>query len=177
MRSCRSTSPCRWGRSGRTCGIPRWCAAGTAGTTPGLDAEIRRLFVDGAVESQDVIGDETIHTLTLPHARQAHPAVRRAPAAPHAPDRHAAQPPGPRPLFDGVRDEIDEGWIAFAHQLQFALSIHPDQDRRTLSVFGLDAGERGNRLLDRAGLMGIHGVPVGGHVQARRPDGTLLGGT
>ncbi|NUU19365.1 hypothetical protein HP550_19125 [Cellulomonas humilata] len=143
---------------------------------PGLDAEIRQVFVDGAVESQDVVGDETIHSLSLPHHDKL--TLRSAVHEPHLTHltvtRRSHQGLA---LFDGVRDEIDEGWIAYAHQLQFALSIHPDQDRRTLSVFGLTAGPRGDRLLDRAGLMGIHGVPVGGHVQARRPDGTLLGGT
>jgi hypothetical protein len=76
-----------------------------------------------------------------------------------------------------VYDPIDEGWIQFAQQLRFALRAHRGQERRTLSVFGLDAGDRRDRLLDRAGLHGVRGIPVGGHVQARRPDGTLLGGT
>ena len=63
------------------------------------------------------------------------------------------------------------------HQLAFAVTVHPGEERRTLSVFGLDAGPPGDRLLDNAGIAGIRSVPVGGHVQARRPDGTLLGGT
>jgi hypothetical protein len=143
---------------------------------PGLDAEIQKMFVDGAVESQDVIGDETIHTLILPqHDRLI---LRSAAHEPHRTHltvtRRSHQGLA---LYDGVRDEVDEGWIAFAHQMQFALGVHPDQDRRTLSIFGLPSGDRGDRLLDRAGLGGVRGVPVGGHVHGRRPDGTLLGGT
>ena len=141
----------------------------------GLDAQARA-FVDTAVEAQDVVGDSAIHTLSWPH----HDRLTLRSAA-HEP-RHTRLTVTRRShqgmaTFDGVRDEIDEGWVAYAHQLQFALAVHPDQERRTLSTFGLPSGDRGDRLLDRAGLVGIRGVPVGGHVQARRPDGTLLGGT
>ena len=142
----------------------------------GLDAEIRDLFVDKAVEGKDVVGDATIHTLSWPHHDRL--TLRSAAHEPHRTHLSITRRSHEGlAQFDGVRDDIDEGWIAFGHQLQFALSVHPDQERRTLSVFGLSAGERGERLLDHAGLAGIHGVPVGGHVQARRPDGTLLGGT
>ena len=101
----------------------------------GLDAEVRA-FVDTAVETQDVVGDATIHTLTWPH----HDRLTLRSAA-HEP-RHTRLTVTRRShegmaTFDGVRDEVDEGWIAFAHQLQFALTVHPDQDRRTLSMFGL----------------------------------------
>ncbi|WP_315096112.1 hypothetical protein [uncultured Cellulomonas sp.] len=140
----------------------------------GLEAEIRRIFVDQAVEHSEGTGDETVRILSWPH----HDRLTLRSSA-HDRSRVSITRSSHQGMaaFDGVRDEVDEGWIAFLHQLQFALSIHPDQDRRTLSVFGLAAGARTDRLLDRAGLRGIHGVPVGGHVQARRPDGTLLGGT
>ena len=142
----------------------------------GLDAEIHEIFLDSAIESRDVVGDETIHSLTWPH----HDRLTARSAA-HEPHRtHVTvtrRSHDGMAVFDGVRDEIDEGWIAFVHQLQFALTVHPDQRRRTLSTFGLPSGDRRDRLLDRAGLIGVRGVPVGGHVQGRRPDGTLLGGT
>ncbi|WP_028045598.1 hypothetical protein [Cellulomonas sp. URHE0023] len=143
----------------------------------GLDAEIQALFAVGPVEAHDVVGNETIHTLTWPH----HDVIITA--------RSTVSVPGHTRLtvtrrshqgtssFDGVRDVVDEEWIAFVHQLAFAITVHPGEDRRTLSTFGLDAGTPGDRLLDNAGIAGIRSVPVGGHVQARRPDGTLLGGT
>ncbi|WP_051681644.1 hypothetical protein [Cellulomonas sp. HZM] len=84
---------------------------------------------------------------------------------------------GSHAAYDGVRDELDELWIASAQQLRFALGVQPGEERRTLAVIGLDAGTSRDRLLARAGLHGVRGVPVGGNVQARRPDGTLLGGT
>ncbi|GEK23560.1 hypothetical protein [Cellulomonas xylanilytica] len=141
----------------------------------GLDAQVRA-FVDTAIETQDVVGDSAIHTLSWPH----HDRLTLRSAA-HEPRRtHLAvtrRSHEGMATFDGVRDEADESWVADAHQLQFALTVQPDQDRRTLSMLGLPSGDRRDRLLDRAGLVGIRGVPVGGHVQARRPDGTLLGGT
>jgi len=78
--------------------------------------------------------------------------------------------------YDGVRDPVDERWTADAHQLQFALAVHPGEDRRTWSATGLDAGPHHHRLLDRVGLHGVHGLPVHGHVETVRPDGTHVGG-
>jgi uncharacterized protein YndB with AHSA1/START domain len=141
----------------------------------GLDAHARA-FVDTAVETQDVVGDATIHTLSWPqHDRLTLRSAAHEPRRTHLTvTRRSHQGMA---TFDGVRDASDESWTAYVHQLQFALTVHPDQERRTLSMIGLPAGDRRDRLLDRAGLVGVRGVPVGGHVHARRPDGTLLGGT
>lgn len=79
--------------------------------------------------------------------------------------------------FDGVRDVVDENWISSVHQLHFALTVHRGEDRRTFAVHGLDAGPHQNPLMYRAGLHGARGVPIGGHVEATRPDGTKVGGT
>jgi hypothetical protein len=78
--------------------------------------------------------------------------------------------------FDGLRDEVDEGWITWLHQLKFALSRHLGEDRHALAIHELDA-ERPDRALYRAGLHGARGVPVGGAVEIRRPDGTVTGGS
>ncbi len=80
-------------------------------------------------------------------------------------------------MFDGVFDEMDEGWIQFVHQLAFALDVHPGEDRVTLLAHGLDAGDRRDPLLFRAGLHGVRGLPVHAHVEATRPDGSRVGGT
>ena len=82
-----------------------------------------------------------------------------------------------RDAYDGVHDAVDEDWIAFAHQLRFALEVHPGEERRTIRTADLDAGPAGNLLIDRLGLYGLRSVPTGGHVEARRPDGTFVGGT
>lgn len=80
-------------------------------------------------------------------------------------------------VFAGLYDDVDERWIASVQQLRFALELHPGAERLTLRAAGLDAGSTGRRLLDRVGLHGLRGVPVGCHFETRRPDGTLLGGT
>jgi uncharacterized protein YndB with AHSA1/START domain len=79
--------------------------------------------------------------------------------------------------FDAVHDDVDASWIASAQQLRFALEQHPGTERRTVCAAGLEAGPMNNRLLDRIGLHGIRGVPVGCLFETRRPDGSLLGGT
>jgi hypothetical protein len=151
----------------------RWY--GTGG--PGSDEEIRRELIDGADEGRFIEQDAATHTLTWPNHD-----VLAVSAAAHEPRHthlvvtrpsHDAYGRG----YDGVLDERDERWLADLHQLQFALRVHPGHERRTLASKDLDAGPRQARLLDKAGLHGVRGVPVGGHVQARRPDGTLLGGT
>ncbi|GIG23442.1 hypothetical protein Cch01nite_41660 [Cellulomonas chitinilytica] len=161
---------------------------------PGLDDEIHRVFLDRSieehvfegdkvvqerpVEGRRIEGDTTTRLLSWPNRKGDVVAVRSTVHEPGHTHFIVTRPSHDgRSTYDGVRDEIDEHWIASAQQLKFALTVQPGQERRTLSVFGLDAGDRHDRLLDRAGLRGIHGVPLGGHVQARRPDGTLLGGT
>ena len=142
----------------------------------GLDAEIRDYFVGSPVVAQSADGDNLVHTLTTPsHDVLAVTAASHDPGHTHLTITRSSH--DGLASYDGVYDPIDEGWIQFAQQLRFALRAHRGQERRTLSVFGLDAGDRRDRLLDRAGLHGVRGIPVGGHVQARRPDGTLLGGT
>jgi hypothetical protein len=79
--------------------------------------------------------------------------------------------------YDGVRDHGDETWIMFLHQLEFALTVHPGEDRRTLAVHHLDAGPHSDTLLYRVGLHGAWGVPLGGALEAHRPDGSMAGGT
>ncbi len=77
--------------------------------------------------------------------------------------------------YDGVRDEVDEQWTTWLHQLRFALTEHYGQERRSFAVHGL-AGDRPDRILYGAGLHGVRGTPVGGAVEIRRPDGSLAGG-
>lgn len=81
------------------------------------------------------------------------------------------------PGFDEMIDLVDEDAVAGMHVLRFALDVHPGQDRRTWSAHGLDAGDRRHRLLDRIGLHGLHGIPLGAHVATQRPDGTTVGGS
>jgi len=137
---------------------------------PDLDAHVRDFVA--AHEGRDAASR---HTLTW-HNHD----VLTVGAAEHRPDvTHVTVSRTSHDLaaFDGVQDFADAVWIAGIEQLRFAITVHPGQPRRTLSSFGLDAGDPRDRTLDRAGLHGVRGIPLGGNVQARRPDGTLLGGT
>lgn len=78
--------------------------------------------------------------------------------------------------YDGVRDQADERWITWMEQFHYAVSYHLGEERHAFAMQGLDS-ERPDQLLYRVGLHGVRGAPVGGAVEIRRPDGTLLGGT
>ncbi|WP_258725577.1 hypothetical protein [Cellulomonas sp. NS3] len=142
----------------------------------GLDAEIRQIFVDEARAAETSAVDEPaqpVRSLTWKHGDL----ITVTPVDEGRSHLTIARQHDGLHRYDGVRDEMDEGWIAFAQQLRFALERHPGQDRRTLRAEELDAGGPQDRLLDRAGLHGVRGIPLGGHVEARRPDGSPLGGT
>lgn len=113
-------------------------------------------------------------TSTVRHARHAHEPAHGPERTHLTLTRRSHERVGP---YDGVHDEVDEEWIACAQQLRFAVELHPGEDRHTLRATGLDAGPLNNRLLDRIGMHGLRGVPLGAHVEVHRPDGTLLGGT
>ncbi|MCC2314964.1 hypothetical protein [Cellulomonas xiejunii] len=142
----------------------------------GLDAEIREIFVDDAHEVHHHADGRTTRSLSWRnHDRLTVTARDDEPARTHV----AVTRPSHDGLstFDGVFDEVDEGWMQFVHQLAFALEVHPGQDRVTLVSHGMDAGTRSDPLLFRAGLHGVRGLPVRGHVAATRPDGSRVGGT
>lgn len=141
-----------------------------------LDAEIRQIFHTAVHEEHRHADGVTTRSLEFPHhdrlvvtAHDDEPRRTRLALTRPSHDGLAA--------FDGVFDEIDEGWTQFLQQLAFALEVHPGEDRVTLSAHGLDAGGREDPLLLRAGLHGVRGLPLGAHVDVTRPDGSRLGGT
>ncbi|GEL94110.1 hypothetical protein [Cellulomonas composti] len=144
---------------------------------PGYDEELHRFLVELPTEHRDVVGDATTHALSWPnHDELVLRAAAHEPGHTHLTVTRRSHE-GLLDVYDGVRDVHDEDWLTSVHQLKFALEVHPGVDRRTLAVQGLDAGDRRNRLLDRAGLHGVRGIPVGGNVEVHRPDGSTLGGT
>ncbi|MCG2799531.1 MAG: hypothetical protein L6367_13470 [Cellulomonas sp.] len=147
--------------------IRRWYAW----DTDDLDERIRRVFVS----APRAVSDGRRRELHWPDST----VLRLAPTGDPARTSLTIDRPSHEGLsfYDGVRDALDESWVADAHQLQFALAAHPGEERHTWAVRGLDAGPHHDRLLDRIGLHGVRGVPIGGHVSTRRPDGTLIGGT
>lgn len=87
----------------------------------GLDAEIVTIYVDGATASEETLTVDTgAGRFELEGGDDATIVrVRRAPPA------DAAD-------WDGIDDEINEGWLTFIHQLRYFLERHPGEDRRTL---------------------------------------------
>jgi len=145
-----------------------------------MDDEIRRVFVDDArVMGSDELASRggPVRSLIWKGGDLLTVWPSTTPAVAHSVLTVSRRAYESFDVFAGLYDDVDERWIASAQQLRFALELHPGADRRMLRAAGLDAGPAGRRLLDRVGLHGIRGVPVGCHFEARRPDGTLLGGT
>lgn len=87
--------------------------------------------------------------------------------------RHGHEGPG---TWDGVYDEVDEGWITFLHQLRFALTHHPEAERRTISAHGLDLGPPHDPLLTRLGVRPLGDQPAGSGYTLVFPDGGTVAG-
>ena len=142
----------------------------------GLDAEIREIFVTDVHEQHDHTDGLTTRSLAWRnHDRLTVTAHDDRPTVTHVTVTRPSH--DGLSTFDGVFDAMDEGWTQFVQQLAFALEVHPGEDRVTLVAHDLDAGGRSDPLLFRAGLHGVRGLPVGGHVDATRPDGSRVGGT
>ncbi len=143
----------------------------------GLDAEIRRVFTEEPTVAEVGAGTEpggTTRSLSWRHGN-------RLTVAPVGTDGQHTRVTLTRPAeadvwFEGMYDEADEAWTGSLQQLRFALSQHPGEDRTTFTALGMDAGPHDRRLVDRAGLGTVRGAHLGGYVEARRPDGSLLGG-
>jgi len=94
----------------------------------GLDEEIRYIFVDHSTADDEahVIDGGEGGTIAL-EARGDQTVVRVTRAAPAG-------------SWDGVYDEVNEGWLTFIQQLRFYLERHPGRDRRTVHI-PLSGGE------------------------------------
>ncbi len=59
--------------------------------------------------------------------------------------------PAPAGGWDGVYDEVNEGWLTFVQQLRFYLERHPGRERRTVHVES--AGEEWFRSENQIGTL------------------------
>lgn len=150
--------------------IRRWYGS----DSPHLDEDIHQVFVDEAIaqrpDSGLPMGWLRWHNHDRVEARGGWGGAPRTTVSVRRPE-HALLA-----TYDGVRDEGDERWITWLHQLRYALTHHLGEERHAFAVDRIDA-DRPDRLLYRVGLHGARGVPVGGAVEVHRPDGTVLGGT
>lgn len=88
----------------------------------GLEAEIRYIFADhsSADDEAHVLDGGPGGRIALePQGDRTVVRVTRA---------------APAGSWDGVYDEVNEGWLTFIQQLRFYLERHPGRDRRTVHV-------------------------------------------
>ena len=88
----------------------------------GLEEEIRFIFLEASTADDDAHvldgGSEGVIALEDRGDQTVVRVTRAAPAG----------------SWDGVYDEVNEGWLTFFQQLRFYLERHPGQERRTLHV-------------------------------------------
>ena len=126
----------------------------------GIAAEIREIFVEHAEadEERRTLAWETGDRFALT-ARGGQTVLRVTRPAPAG-----------GASWDGVYDDITEGWIAFVQQLRFALARHRGQDRRTVFVGG-HAATSGTATVDA-----VLGLPDGADAPGSAYKAALAGG-
>jgi hypothetical protein len=105
----------------------------------GLEEEIRFIFLEAAKADDDARvldgGSEGVITVEDRGDQSVVRVTRAAPAG----------------SWDGVYDEVNEGWLTFFQQLRFYLERHPGKERRTINVE--TAGEEWYRTENQVGFV------------------------
>jgi hypothetical protein len=99
----------------------------------GIEDEIRQIYLDATVSDAELTLDTGGAGRFELEPRGANTVVRIVRPAPESASG-----------WEGVYDEINEGWRSFAEQLRFYLERHPGEERRTLFLEreqALPAGE------------------------------------
>jgi hypothetical protein len=78
--------------------------------------------------------------------------------------------------WEGIYDEIVEGWITFVEQLRFVLERHRGEDRRTLYLSG-HTRPGGLRPPDALGLAALAGIKSGSPYALQLASGDAISGT
>lgn len=135
-----------------------------------LADEIRFIFIDNgrADDERMVLGFEGMSDRFEVEPRGAECVVRliRAGAA------------GDDSDWDGVYEDVTEGWLAFLTQLRFALERHPGEDRRTIYLTGVPAAADGVSFpRTRLGLDALQDLAPGERYSVATPVDEALSGT
>jgi hypothetical protein len=96
-------------------------------------------------------------------------------SAPGMPDRYVLEPNGSHTIvrlirsapvtdqsWNGIYDDIVEGWLTFTQQLRFMLERHAGTDRRSLYLSGRAKAAGVALPAEALGLLSLMSVPVGG---------------
>jgi hypothetical protein len=126
----------------------------------GLADEIEMIF------AKDVVMSEANRTITIGNGDRFELESRG--------DRTVVRVTRPAPAegWQGIYDDVTEGWLTFLQQLRFALEHHAGQDRLTLFL----AGEPRAAELDAFGLRQVGGAE-GERYEWTMPFGATLAGT
>jgi len=121
----------------------------------GLADEIRIIYVEAPTISEDELVLDTGNGRFALEPQGETTVVRVTRAAPEG-----------QTSWDGIYDEINEGWLTFVQQLRYYLERHPGEDRRSFHVDRRIAVPEGTvwfRSANQTGvLLGEHGLCVVG---------------
>lgn len=149
-------------------------------------AEIRRWFgwdYAGLTDEINMIFLEGTETTTSGETRTL--------AFPEIHDRFTLEPDGDRTIlrvvrsapsgnatgWQGIYDDLAEGWTKFIQQLKFALEHHRGQDRRTIFLSGRARSADAPLPLEALGLASVGRLPVGQRFTVKAAPGDALTGT
>jgi hypothetical protein len=79
--------------------------------------------------------------------------------------------------WQGIYDDVNEGWLTFFQQLKFALERHPGAGRRTVYLNGRAASPATPQPAQALGLDAVAVVPVGERYAIETVSGEQLAGT
>lgn len=110
----------------------------------GLAAEIKAIYIDEVTASEEDLTLDTGAGVFHLETRDGGTLLR---ATREAPDGHDS--------WDGLYDEINEGWLSFSQQLRYYLERHPGEDRRTAVLDAEIQAPDGEPWFDSANQRGV----------------------
>lgn len=140
---------------------------------PGLEAEVRSLYLDLAVVEEEgtniVLGGHRMRLEAVPGEGDDDPATLL----------HLTRTPPTTDTeldWDAIYEDVDEGWATFLHTLQFRLERHPDDQRRTGFWWGRCIDPYGPRPVRALGLDVLDQLHAGDPYEVTAVTGDELAG-
>ena len=133
---------------------------------PDLAKEVEMIFVD-------LIEDVAARTLSSKHYPDR---FVLEDAGSHTVVRVVRSAPVTEGGWQGIYDDVQDGWITFLQQLKFALERHPGANRRTIFLNGRAKDATTPPPPIALGFDRLAAVPVGERYEIDTPAGETLGG-